>query len=34
MMDATSPSSVMGVALAGVIHSGDDIVKSLEPAFG
>jgi hypothetical protein len=34
MMDATSPSSVMGVGLAGVIHSGDDIVKALEPAFG
>jgi hypothetical protein len=34
MMEATSPSSVMGVALAGVIHSGDDIIKSLEPAFG
>ena len=34
MMDATSPSSAMGVALAGVISSGDDIVKSLESAFG
>lgn len=34
MLDATSPSSVMGVAIAGVIHSGDDIVQALEPAFG
>jgi len=34
MMDATSPSSAMGIALAGVINSGDDIIKSLEPAFG
>ena len=34
MMDAASPSSVMAVALAGVINSGDDIVKSLESAFG
>jgi hypothetical protein len=34
MMDETSPSSVMGVALAGVINSGDDIIKALEPAFG
>jgi hypothetical protein len=34
MMDATSPSSMMGVALASVINHGDDIVKSLEPAFG
>lgn len=34
MMDAASPSSVMAVALAGVINSGDDIVKSLEGAFG
>ena len=34
MRDATSPSSGISVALAGVIHSGDDIVKALEPAFG
>jgi hypothetical protein len=34
MLDETSPSSVMGVAISGVINSGDDIVKSLEPAFG
>ncbi|HYR10709.1 MAG TPA: hypothetical protein VEQ60_23225 [Longimicrobium sp.] len=34
MLDATSPSSVMGVAIAGVINSGEDIIKSLEPAFG
>jgi hypothetical protein len=34
MMEATSPSSAMGVALAGVINHGDDIIKSLEPAFG
>ncbi len=34
MMDASSPSSVMGVALAGVINNGDDIVRSLESAFG
>lgn len=33
MMDAASPSSVMAVALAGVINSGDDIVTSLELAF-
>jgi hypothetical protein len=34
MMDAASPSSVMAVALAGVINSGDDIIKTLESAFG
>jgi hypothetical protein len=34
MLDATRPSSVMGVAIAGVINSGEDIIKSLEPAFG
>lgn len=34
MLDATSPTSAMGVALAGVINNGDDIVRSLEPAFG
>jgi hypothetical protein len=34
MMDEASPSSALGVALAGVINSGDDIIKALEPAFG
>jgi hypothetical protein len=34
MLDTTSPSSAMGVAIAGVVNSGDDIVKSLESAFG
>jgi hypothetical protein len=34
MMDATCPSSVMDVALAGVINNGDDIVKPLEGGFG
>lgn len=34
MMDETSPSSAMGVALAAAINNGEDIIKSLEPAFG
>lgn len=34
MMDAAAPSSAMGLALAGVINSGDEIIKSLEKAFG
>lgn len=34
MMDETSPSSAMGVALAAAINHGDEIIKSLEPAFG
>lgn len=34
MMDAATPSSAMGLAIAGLINSGDDIIKSLEKAFG
>ena len=34
MLDRTDPSSVMGAAIAAVISSGDDIIKSLAPAFG
>lgn len=34
MMDAAKPSSVMGAAIAGVINGGDEIIQSLESAFG
>jgi hypothetical protein len=34
MLEATDRSSVMGAAIAAVISSGDEIIKSLEPAFG
>lgn len=34
MLDATRPSSTMQAAITGVINSGDDIIKSLESAFG
>lgn len=33
MLDAASPSSAMGMAVAGLIHSGDEIIESLEKAF-
>lgn len=34
MLEATDSSGVMGAAIAAVISSGDEIIKSLEPAFG
>jgi hypothetical protein len=34
MLDAATPSSAMGMALAGLINSGDDIIKSLASASG
>lgn len=34
MMGRTTPSSAMAVAIAGLISSGDAIIKPLEAAFG